>query len=421
MQEAYLHYLFKQKLLPNSYLTSKGEQIEVINRGVHNHNAGPDFLEGKIKFDGKVWAGHIEFHVKSSDWYKHNHQIDDNYNNVIVHFVYENDGPVFINNFEIPTIEIKEYVDHGHYQHYVSFRNVKDWIPCANQIQKVDPFYIFHQKEKALLNRLIRKSDDIIEDIQRYKGNQYKGFWIALGKVFGGKVNADVFAELAQKIELHHLAKLNYDQLDIEAYCFGLAGFLDSNEKRDDYFELLKEKYDYQKNLFHLQSLQAKSWKFSRMRPGSFPTIRLAQFAAILAETKGEYHFFETNKLNKLSIPLSPYWKKHHHFNKSSKQNHAGISPAFKALITINAFLPFLFAQGTIVNHSHLREKALEELRHVKPEYNSIIKQWKAHHVPVDNAFDSQALIEMKNEFCDHNKCLQCAIGVQLLKPKKEG
>ena len=419
MQEEYLHFLFKLNFFPNTFKTVNGEIVEVLDRGFHNHNAGPDFLEGKIKFDNKTWAGHIEFHVKSSDWNKHGHQNDENYNNVVVHFVYEHDQPIFINNFEIPTVVVKPFIDEQHYQHYLTFKNSKSWIPCANQIHLVDNFHVFQQKEKALVNRLIRKSEIIIKDIQRLKGNQHHAFWLALAKVFGGKVNAHTFANFVSKIEAHHLAQLDYDQTDLEAYCFGLAGFLNDSLIGDEYFDLLKEKWRYQKKLFQLDELNVKAWKFSRMRPGNFPTIRLAQFAALIAKTQFNYNSFESENLRDIQIDLNEYWQKHYHFSKESKTPNAGLTNSFKSLITINAYLPFLFAQGTIVSHDNLREKALESLEGIKAEQNSIIKEWKNLGLTVSTAFDSQALIEQKNEFCTKTKCLQCVIGIALLKQKK--
>lgn len=416
MQEEYLHYLFKQKFFPNQLKTVKGEVIEILDRGQHNHNAGPDFLEGKVKYDGKTWAGHIEFHVKSSDWYLHKHQTDVNYNNVIAHIVYEYDKPVFINDYEIPTIVISHLIDEAHYNHYLEFKNAKSWIPCASQIQTVDDFYIFQQKEKALINRLIRKSAIILHDVSRFKGNQHQAFWIALGKVFGGKVNGDVFASLIEKIEAHHLSTLNYEPTDIEAYCFGLSGFLDETIVADNYIDDLKTRFNYQRKLFDLSPLPASRWKFSRMRPGNFPTIRLAQFASLVSKTAFDYRAFETKKLKETDINLSDYWRKHYHFGKISKRENAGLTDGFKSLIAINAYLPFLFAQGTIVSHTELKEQAINALLNIKAEQNSIIKEWKQLGVKVPNAFDSQALIEQKNEFCGKTKCLQCHIGLALLK-----
>ncbi len=419
MQEEYLHYLFKHQFFSNTFTSVKGESIEIINRGQHNHNAGPDFLEGKITYDNKVWAGHIEFHVKSSDWLKHGHQNDVNYNNVIVHFVYEYDRPIFIDGYEVPTIELKNLIDRAHYNHYLKFKNSKDWIACSAQIHLVNDFTIFQQKEKALINRLIRKSDIILQDIKRFKGNQHKAFWIALGKVFGGKVNAEAFASLVFKIEAHHLAHLNYDLKELEAYCFGIAGFLNNPLVVDDYFDELREKFWYQQKLFDMESLNEKIWKFSRMRPGNFPTIRIAQFASLLAKTKFNYVALKPNALKLLTLDLSRYWQQHYHFGKKSTRMNSGLTLTFKSLITINALLPFLFAVGLINDQAELKESAIDALSDIKSESNSIIKHWRELDISSKTAFDSQALIEQKNEFCDKSMCLNCKIGLFLLNFKK--
>jgi hypothetical protein len=420
MQEEYLHYLFKQKFFSNTLTTVKGELLEIIDRGFHNHNAGPDFLEGKVKHDDKIWAGHIEFHVKASDWNKHGHQTDRNYDNVIAHFVYEYDQPIFINDYEIPTVLLKEFIDETHYHHYLKFKKSKDWIACASQISLVDEFVIFQQKEKALINRLLRKSNIILQDINRLKGNQHHAIWLALGRVFGGKVNAETFAMLVSKIEVHHLAQLNYDQAETEAYCFGLAGFLNEHLIGDNYFDDLKKRFQYQKKLFGLEAMNVKSWKFSRMRPGNFPTIRLAQFASVIVETSFNYKSFEPSSLKSLQIELSSYWKDHYHFSRQAKKSNAGLTQSFKGLVLINAYLPFLFAQGMIVDQTELKEYAIDALLEIKAESNTIIRKWKQLNVTIKTAFDSQALIEQKNEFCIKTRCLTCTIGLELLKQKKE-
>ncbi|MFK8046034.1 MAG: DUF2851 family protein [Crocinitomicaceae bacterium] len=419
MQEEYLHYLFKNNFLPNSFETVNGEPLEVMERGYHHYDAGPDFLEGKVNYDSKVWAGHIEFHVKSSDWNKHGHQSDPNYHNVIAHFVYEYDQPIFINNYEIPTIELKSYINDDHYNHYLKFKQSKDWIPCADQIANVDSFHIIHQKEKALVGRLIRKAEIILDDVNKYKGNQHKAFWIALGKIFGGKVNAEPFAQLVDKIQPHHIAQLNYSQTEVEAYCFGLAGFLNQKNLSDNYFDSLKEQFYYQTKLFDLNPMSKNAWRFSRMRPGNFPTIRIAQFASLLIASEFNYKKLEPQVLNSLEITPSEYWQKHYNFTKLSKNRNGDLTKSFKSLMIINAYLPFLFTQGNIVSQAELKEKALEALLNIKPEQNTIIKAWKNLGISVPNAFDSQALIEQKNEFCVKSKCLQCHIGLALLQPKK--
>lgn len=419
MQEEYLHYLFRQNFFSNDFVTVKGETLKVISRGNHHHNAGPDFLEAKVRYDNKVWAGHIEFHVKASDWYRHHHQNDENYKNVIAHFVYEYDKPVFIDHFELPTVELKALVDHDHYQHYLLFKHSKDWIPCEKQIFSVDKLVVFQQKEKALINRMFRKSDQIVNIIEKHKGDQQKAFWLTLAKVFGGQVNTEIFYELVNKFKAQHFSCLNYNQTDIEAYCFGLAGFLQNDLLTDQYLNDLKERFQYQQKLFDLTALSNKSWKFSRMRPGNYPTTRLAQFAALISKVQYSFKAFERLNVSDLEIKVNPYWQVHYQFGKSISKRNTDLSKGFKDLILINVFLPFLFAEGTIGDELELKKKAIESLLSIKSEQNSIVKKWKMIGLLADTAFDSQALIEQKNEFCVKSKCLECKIGQAILKSLK--
>lgn len=419
MQEEYLHYLFKHNFFSNEFVTIKGEALEVIDRGNYHHNSGPDFLESKIKLGDKIWAGHIEFHVKSSDWYKHHHQSDDNYKNVIAHFVYEYDKPIFIGRFELPTIELKSLIKKSHYEHYLNFKSSKDWVPCEQQIQSIDDFIVFQQKEQALINRLLRKSNEIVDAIEKNKGDEQKVFWMTLAKVFGGQVNSEVFIELVDKFKASHFSYLNYDQTSIEAYCFGLAGFLKNDLMGDNYLDDLKQRFAYQKKLFNLSSLPVKVWKFSRMRPGNYPTVRLAQFAALLSKVEYNFKTFESTTLNDLEVSLNSYWQRHYHFGKPSGKENKGLSKRFKDLIRINVFSPILFAQGVIKDQSEFKENAIESFFLIPAEQNSIVKKWKMIGVSVKTAFDSQALIEQKNEFCVKSKCLECHIGQAILKSKK--
>ena len=285
MKEEYLHYVFRTKQLGNSFTTTKGFKIKVVNFGYHNHSSGPDFLECKIEYENKTWAGQIEFHVNSSDWFKHNHQHDLNYNNVIAHFVYNHDQDIKSGKYILPTIELKELIDKLHYQKYESYINSKNWIACQNDIKELDEFIIYQQKERALFNRQIRKSSHIVKSIEKYNGDREKVFYQLLFKAFGTKVNQIPFELLATKFDSKIILKLNRDEFKIQAYLFGLAGFLNDNSiKNDTYFDDLKEEYKYQKQLFRLNDINIKEWKFSSVRPSNYPTVRLAQLIQVLIQ-----------------------------------------------------------------------------------------------------------------------------------------
>ncbi|HIP36226.1 MAG TPA: DUF2851 family protein [Crocinitomix sp.] len=416
MKEEYLHYIYKTKLLGKYFTTTKQQKVEILNFGYHNHNSGPDFLECKIKIDDKIWAGHIEFHVKASDWLKHNHQSDSNYNNVILHIVYQYDTDIKSGQYLLPTVEIKSLVNPNHYKKYQSYITSKHWIACKNDIHSVDDFIIYQQKEKALFNRLERKSDQLLKTINKYNGDRKKTFYIQLFKAFGTKVNQKAFLKMGELFDDKIISKLNKDKFKIQAYLFGLAGFL--NQKiDDDFFNQLKNEFHYLKHLYNIKEMSLNEWKFSTIRPYNFPTIRLAQLSHLLVNNIDISISTRFDKLKKqLQIELSPYWKQHYNFNKKSKRVTPNLTTSFIDLLLINVFVPYLFTLGRLEDNEHIKMLTVEWLNNTKPEKNSIINQWKKMEIDIKNAFDSQALLEQKNEFCANHLCLNCKIGATLLK-----
>ncbi|MFD1553847.1 hypothetical protein DNU06_09335 [Putridiphycobacter roseus] len=416
MQEEYLHYLFHKKYFGRFFKTAKGVSIEVIDHGVLNTNAGPDFLEAKIKFDGKIWAGPIEFHVKSSDWLKHKHQFDTAYNNVIAHFVYENDMAIYTQAFELPTVELKSFINIDHFTHYQKFKNSKAWVQCAQQLGDLDDFILYQQKEKAFLERMFRKSTAVLEAYDRFAGDESSVMLHVIAKVFGGKVNQEPFMQLVAKIDWQHFRHFHVDLQSFEAYCFGLAGFLNFTKAPDAYAEALQNIYGYQKKMWKLEGLKEMEWKFSRMHPAGFPTVRIAQFASLLKVLyKTGIGNVDWENFDAQDIAISIYWQTHYHFAKTQRKSRKSLSKDFKYLLYINAYIPFLFAKGIRLDRSALKEHALEAMNHIPAEKNTILKNWSKVGVQAKTAFDSQSLIEMKNEYCKQQRCLQCKIGQKLI------
>ncbi len=415
MNEEYLHYLFRCNLLGNTFNTVENKSLVVENRGAYNTNSGPDFLESIVSYDGAKWGGHIEFHVKSSDWYRHRHELNRDYDNVIAHFVYEHDRDVYTNQFKVPTVVLKPLINLDHYQHYLTFKNSGSWIACEKQILTVDPFNIFEQKEKVLFERLVRKSKNIIDLIQLENGDRQKALLITIARVFGAKVNQYPFEELAKKIQLTHLSKLDYDQFKIEAYLFGLSGLLNLTDCVDEYTEGLRKEFSYQQKLLGITEMEGNEWKFHRMRPAGFPTVRLALFAALLTNGPHLMNYIEEDKISNIKYNISNYWKNHYHFGRPSGRKRSGFSEEFKRLLYINAYTPYLFAIGLLEDNVRLKEYAFNFLSNISTESNSIIKKWRSLGLKIENALDSQALLELKNEYCDRKKCLSCKIGQKLL------
>jgi hypothetical protein len=420
MREDYLHYLFASKSLGNSFTTTTGLTLKVQDFGSLNPNSGPDFLNAQIQLGDNLWAGSIEFHVKSSDWFLHGHQSDKCYNNVIAHFVYEHDKEVEISGVKIPTVELKNKIDLKHFNKYYSVANSNSAIPCAANIREVDPFVIFQQKQRVLFSRLIRKSDIILTDLDHLNGDIEKTFFLALARCFGGKVNGLAFEQLVAKTDLHVLQKGRDYESTIPAILFGISGLLPKRHK-DSYVQDLISEFEFQKHRLNLQPMSGIEFRYSKMFPSGFPTIRLAQFSELVrnglpisALTSGELSFQEIRKW--FVIELADFWQTHYRFENSTSKKATTLSQGFIELIFINAIIPFLFAMGIKTDDDKLKESCFDHLQQIKAETNGIITLWNNIGVEVTTAFDSQALIEQKNEFCSKKKCLFCTVGIQLLR-----
>lgn len=420
MREDYLHYLFASKSLGNVFTTTTGMTLEVQNFGVLNPNSGPDFLNAQIQFDHEVWAGSIEFHVKSSDWFLHGHQTDKTYNNVIAHFVFEHDKDVEIAGVKIPTVELKNKIDLNHFNKFYAVANSKGDIPCAANIGEVDSFVIFQQKQRVLFSRLVRKSEIILHDLEQLNGDTEKTFYLTLARSFGGKVNGQAFEQLIAKTDLHILHKARDFESTIPAILFGMSGLLPKRHK-DSYVQDLISEFEFQKHRLNLQPMIGLEFRFSKMYPSGFPTIRLAQFSEIIrnglpvgALTSGDLSFEEIRKW--FVIELADFWQTHYRFENPTKKKTTRLSPDFIELIFINTIIPFLFAMGIKTDNDRLKESCFDYLQQIKPETNGIITLWNNLGIEVKTAFDSQALIEQKNEFCSKKKCLFCTVGIQLLR-----
>jgi hypothetical protein len=434
LKEDFLHYIWKYKLFNTSkLLTQNKEKIEIINFGVHNTDAGPDFFNGKVKIGRTIWAGNIEIHIKSSDWIKHKHQSDKAYDNVILHVVYNNDE--VINDKDgntIPTIELKGLIDENLIEKYNALIQSKDWIPCGQQIKTVDSFIFKSWINRLAIERLERKSEEIQETLKLNKNNWEETFYQYLFKYFGLKVNAQPFELLAKNSPLKIIEKHN-DLFSIEALLFGQSGYLEDESRsddyrdsgEDDYFIKLKKEYHFLKSKFGLTSFDKSLWKLLRLRPSNFPTIRISQLANLLCNhTRLFSKIIELESVKELQqlfyIQASDYWDTHYQFNKKVKDKKIkkiGINTINN--IIINVIVPFTFVYGKAKQDGNLINKSLSLLENVKPENNSIIKKWAELGVKSDNAMETQSLIELKNNYCSQKKCLNCSVGNNLLRNDK--
>lgn len=420
MTEEFLHYIWRTKQVVPQLQTTKNEPIQILDFGFHNSDAGPDFLLAKAIINGQLWAGQIEIHVSSSDWIKHKHAEDAAYNNVILHVVYHHDQEIVRSDkTEIPTLELKGKFDEHLYWRYEQLVQGERFIPCENQIQNLDEFTKMHQYDKWLLERLERKSKWLIAAYTVSK-DWNETLYKALVYAFGLKVNANAFLALAEKLPLNVLEKHKNDVFQIEALLFGVSGLL-QNEFEDEYPNKLKTEFEFLKSKYDLGSLSTKELKFSRMRPQGFPTIRLAQLAALFHFNFPDFDLLmaqgDLNEVyNLLQIEPSLYWMSHYNFDTPSAESTKKPTKDFLNKIIINAVSPLLFCYSEIKNESFYKQRAMDILDQLPAEKNKITTRLQALGFSNTNGFESQAILEMYGNYCQVKNCLNCAIANKLLR-----
>ncbi|MDG1714092.1 DUF2851 family protein [Lacinutrix sp.] len=422
MQEDFLHYLWKhKKIIANSLKTTKGELVSIINVGEHNHNTGPDFFNAQLKIGEQLWAGNLEIHIKSSDWYLHNHETDVNYDNVILHVVWEHDTEIFRkDNTKIPTLELKHYVPQDALNGYQKlFNNNRKWINCENDFASTPEFIMSNWLERLYFERLERKANDITALLHENINNWESVLFKMLFKNFGLKVNGDAFASIANSFDFSIIRKQQSNLLSLEALLFGQAGLLEDDCQEAYFLELAKE-YQFLKQKFTLTNTNVTSLQFFRLRPPNFPTIRMSQLAnmyylhqnlfskIIAANTLNEFYTFFT-------VETSTFWETHYTFNKASKASKKKVTKAFVDLLLINTIIPIKFSYAKQLGKT-IDEEIIRMLQQITSEKNSIVDKFNGLKKVSHSALESQALLQLKNEYCDKNKCLKCVVGNSLLK-----
>jgi hypothetical protein len=425
MQENFLHYLWRTRRFDMTDLkTTTNQSIEILNFGEYNTHAGPDFLNATIRIDDMTWAGNVEMHLKSSDWLLHNHQVDNAYHNVILHVVFEEDTPISIENRGengiIPCLELKKRIPEGIYQTYWSLLHNEHWIPCQHHFFKVSDITKTMWYERLLVERLEQKTTTIADAFDRNNHDWEETFYQFVTRNFGVKVNTEPMEWLARSLPHIVLAKHKNNLLQIEALLYGQAGILEADFK-DDYPRLLQKEYAFLRHKHQLTPINSAAWKFARMRPPSFPTIRLAQLAQLIHKSS---HLFskildiETVKdIEALfDVGVSNYWQNQYTFDTPSVFAPKFLGKNTIHLIIVNTIAPFLFFYGTVRKEEQYRDRALRFLEMVNAESNSIIDGWKALGVTPKTAFDTQALLQLKNEYCTKKRCVECAIGGAIMR-----
>lgn len=419
MTEKLLQYLWNYKVFTNfDFKDIEGNPVEILDFGKWNADSGPDFLTAKIKVNNIILAGHIELHVKASDWIFHNHSHDPNYQNIILHVVYHNDMEIDeLNNKNVPTLELKSYINQNILWKYEKLSGGNQFIACENIF---DPDKIpLHFHEENILKKLNEKSAELEKSLEKFKNNFEAVLFHSLAYSFGLKVNADIFRQIAESIDFGIILKIRQNKTQLEALLFGASGWLE--DPKDESMKIWKREFDFLKAKFNISDLKFFP-KFLRLRPPNFPTIRLAQLADLYHQQQNLFsriiHIKSTEELFDLfkNVKASEYWDNHFNFGKiSSVVQPKVVSRDFIELVILNTVLPLKYTY-----HKYHNEEITDDLiafyNNLPAEKNSIVESWKTLKVPVSNALESQSFIYHFNHFCLQKNCLHCSIGFKLLK-----
>jgi hypothetical protein len=423
INESFLSFVWQYTYFDLSALTSvNGQPLEILSPGNLNTHAGPDFNDARIRIDGLLWMGAVEIHVRSSHWHLHQHQCDDNYNKVILHVVWDHDRTVFRRDgSRIPTLELNQRVSVRLIHRFRSLVYVPaEKIACQEQLNQLNGIKILGMIQKALIMRLERKSYKI-EHLLKECNNDWEEVsyrWIV--RNFGFKVNQDNMFLLSKFLPLKLILRHRNDLFRLEALFYGMAGFLD--EEKDEYQKALKEEYVFLKHKYQLQNdfMKRYQWKFLRLHPQNFPTIRISQLAMFFTRVHHIFSYLidvkEVGQIYKdFTVCQSSYWQKHYDFGEKAKKKLTGLGKFSIDNLIINSFAPLLVAFGRFSDQDIYQEKAISLLEKTGSENNRIIRYWKNLGIKVKNASDSQGLIELYNQFCYKKQCLNCNIGAGIL------
>ena len=421
ISEDFLHYVWKHKLFNLQNLTTEdGQLLQILNEGMHNHESGPDFSNAKIQIGNLTWAGNVEVHINSSDWFAHNHQNDPVYQKAILHVVWNNNKQVFDNlNNPIPTLVLNGRVSSSLLAKYDKLILNRNEIMCSDSIPSVNKFEFFSWLNRLLIERLEVKTSALQEIYSRTKGNWEQTFFIVFCKNFGFKTNQEGMMALSRNLDFKILLKNKDDLFKLESLLFGVAGFL-GQEFKEEYPINLQKEYRHQKHKYNLEEIPVEFWKFGRIRPSGFPTIRLSQLANLIHIQGNLFDAYVRNIPASLdviqSVEVSTYWNTHFTFLNPGQVKKKSLGKSAVQNLLINTVAPMMFFYGQETGSLEFRDKALDLLEKLPAENNFIIRNWAQNNIFADNAFESQSLIQLTNNYCTLKKCLNCGIGNQVLK-----
>jgi hypothetical protein len=427
VSEYFLHYLWQcQYFNKSNLLTAEGDPLHVVFPGQHNSHAGPDFIGAQLQIGAMMWAGNVEIHVMASEWFTHHHHQDPAYDSVVLHVVWQNDKPVYrADGTLIPTFELQGRVPESLIFEYKQLLNSLAPVPCHGQLHRVSTLARVSALDRALTQRLEDKVRTI-QDLYEASGHDLEETcYQLLSRNFGFRINADPFQQLARAVPYKTIRKHGDKPVQVEALLFGQAGFLDVRKVSDAYQQRLRREYGMLASKYSLREarLNPAQWKFMRLRPANFPTVRIAQLATLLCEKSNIFSgIVESASLHELrtlfSTGTTDYWKSHYRFGKVAHGEVTGIGTASIDNILVYTVAPLLAFYSKLKDEPVFMDRALTLLQEIAPEQNAITKLWAEQHMKIDSAFDSQALLQLYHTCCSKRRCLDCAIGNALLKPR---
>lgn len=425
MNEDFLHYIWKFRLFDlRNLMTSDQEPLEILKPGDHNRDGGPDFENARLKIGNTTWAGNVEIHMNASDWLRHNHQKNKAYDNIILHVVYNNDHLALRRSKEpIQVLELKELIPQGVFRKYLNIINSNQWIPCQAMIKHTDSLTVQSWMDRLLAERLERKAEAVETILKQNKNNWESSFYILLARNFGFNLNAEPFEMLAKATPYSNIGKHRNNLFQLESLLFGQSGLLEKNQL-ENYPASLYNEYKILKQKFELTNIKGHLWKFLRLHPSGFPTIRIAQFSSLLHKSTSLFSkIIEARKLSEVEsifdAECSEYWLSHYVFGKESPNRSKKLGKASIDIIIINTVVPFLFLYGIKKKEDKYKDRAIRFLEQLEGEKNSVITKWKLLGMPVKTAAYTQSLLELKNNFCNTKQCLHCGIGNFILRKNK--
>ena len=412
--------------------TTDGQEVEVIDSGLHNHDAGPDFFNAKVRIGGTMWVGNVEIHLRSSDWLRHGHQADAAYNNIILHVVEIADADITTADGKHPP-QLCLPIPDGVRQHYAELCQTEDYPRCWRIIPSISRLTVHSWMSALLAERLMERAGRCLHWLEAVDGDWERTLFTALARNFGFGVNGDAFEAWGRCFPLHAAAKHRDDLFQLEALFLGTAGLLAPDAVppsareaavADDYFLRLCKEWDYLRHKFQLPEPMAhERWRYLRLRPQNFPHLRIVQLAQLYHQ--GSVGFSKLMQAASreafhaaFDVAPSEYWQNHYLFGLVSKPSSKRLSAASRDLLIINTVCPMLFAYGESHNDEAVQERAVRLLEELRPEQNFIVRQWQQCGVSVASAADSQALIQLKRVYCDRHDCLRCRFGYEYLKQK---